>query len=226
MQRLDDSTASCAACRRCCARPRCWRSPRAHPVGPPKSGSAFLETWKDPDAQPLQLKGAKVVAVVMMNDPKARQRAEDALAQEITALGAQGVAMYSIAPSGVTPKEGESQTRAIVEAAGAKGLVVMRPVDVNHRTVATATPRLTAPMAATGAVTTASAGTIRGPNSTRTRKPTWSSRSRPSCSRCRRTNWCGPAPAETINPRDAEKFVHTLATETAKELQRQGLVGQ
>ena len=106
---------------------------------PPRSGTSFLESWKDPDAQPLQLRGAKVVAVVMMQDPKARHRAEDALAKEITALGAQGVPMYSISPAGVAPKDGESQTRAIVEAAGAKGVVVMRPVDVNHRTVGTAT---------------------------------------------------------------------------------------
>ena len=81
-------------------------SASAAAASPPKSGTSFLETWKDPDAQPLQLKGAKVVAVVMMNDPKARRLAEDALAKEITKLGAQGVPMYSIAPAGVAPKEG------------------------------------------------------------------------------------------------------------------------
>ena len=76
----------------------------------------------------------------MIQDPKARRSAEDALAREITALGAQGVAMYTIAPSDVTPKEGETKTRAAVESIGARGVVVMRPVDVNHRAVQTDTP--------------------------------------------------------------------------------------
>ena len=84
----------------------------AHPSRLPESGSTFIDSWKDPEAQPLQVRGAKVVAVVMMQDPKARQRAEDALAREITALGAQGVPMYSIAPGDVAPKEGETKTRA------------------------------------------------------------------------------------------------------------------
>ena len=162
----------------------------------------------------------------MLNDPKARHRAEDALAKEITALGAQGVAMYTIAPSGVTPKEGETQTRAIVEAAGAKGLVVMRPVDVNHRTVNTATQSSAStyggywggyygigwndpwiefnPDTQTDLVITIETFVFSLPQN--------------------KLVWTGTT--ETINPRNAESFVHTLATETAKELQRLGLVGQ
>ena len=34
--------------------------------------------------------------------------------------------------------------------------------------------------------------------------------------------WTGTT--ETINPKDAEKFVHRLATDTAKELKRIGLI--
>jgi hypothetical protein len=201
-------------------------SASAAAASPPKSGTSFLETWKDPDAQPLQLKGAKVVAVVMMNDPKARRLAEDALAKEITKLGAQGVPMYSIAPAGVAPKEGESQTRALVEAAGAKGIVVMRPVDVNHRTVQTVTPSSADtyggywggyygigwndpwtdfnPDVDTDLVITIETFVFSLPQN--------------------KLVWTGTS--ETINPRNAEKFVHALATETAKELKRLGLVGQ
>ena len=195
-------------------------------TSPPRSGTSFLDSWKDPDAQPLQLRGAKVVAVVMMNDPKGRRRAEDALAREITALGAQGVPMYSISPAGVPPKEGESQTRALVEAAGAKGLVVMRPVDVNHRTVNTVTPSSSEtyggywggyygigwndpwtefnPDTQTDLVVTVETFVFSLPQN--------------------KLVWTGTS--ETVNPRDAEKFVHTLAAETAKELKRLGLVGQ
>lgn len=192
---------------------------------PPRSGSAFVDSWKDPDAQPLQLKGAKVVAVVMAQDPKARRRAEDALAREITALGAVGVPMYTLAPTDVAPKEGESKTRALVEAAGAKGLVVMRPVDVNHRTVQTATvsPNDTyggywggyygigwndpwtefTPDTETNLVVTVETFIFSLPQN--------------------KLVWTGTS--ETVNPRDAEKFVHQLAADTAKELQRLGLIG-
>jgi hypothetical protein len=172
------------------------------------------------------LKGAKVVAVVMMQDPKARRRAEDALAREITALGAQGVAMYTISPTDVAPKEGESKTRALVESAGAKGLVVMRPVDVNHRTVQTATvsPNDTyggywggyygigwndpwtefTPDTETNLVVTVETFVFSLPQN--------------------KLVWTGTS--ETVNPRDAEKFVHQLAADAAGELKRLGLIGQ
>jgi len=190
----------------------------------PDSGSAFIDSWKDPAAQPLQVRGAKVVAVVMIQDQKARQRAEDALAREITALGAQGVAMYSIAPGDESPKEGETKTRAAVEAIGAKGVVVMRPVDVNHRAVQTATPSSNelyggywggyygigwgdpwidkGPDVRTDLVATVETFVFSLPQN--------------------KLVWTGTS--ETINPSSAEKFVHQLAADAVKELQRQGLI--
>lgn len=104
---------------------------------PPKH--IFETTYRDPDAKAMQVRGAKVVAAVMIRDPAARQRAEDALAKEITALGGQGVPMYTLSLADTPDKEGETKTRAAVEAIGAQGLVVMRPVDVAHRTVPTDT---------------------------------------------------------------------------------------
>jgi len=195
-------------------------------TSPPRSGSVFTNSWKDPEAQPLQVKGSKVVAVVMMQDPKARRRAEDALAKEITALGAQGVAMYTIAPADANPKEGESKTRAAVEAVGAKGVVVMRPVDVNHRAVQTATPSSNdvyggywggyygigwsdpwttefTPDMHTDMVVTVETFVFSLPQN--------------------KMVWTGTT--ETVNPKAAEKFVHQLARDTAKELQRLGLIG-
>lgn len=199
----------------------------ASAASPPRSGSSFLDSWKDPDAQPMHLKGAKVVAVVMMQDPKARRRAEDALAREITKLGAQGVPMYKLSPDEVNPKDGESKTRALVEAAGAKGLVVMRPVDVNHRTVQTSTPSPSdtyggywggyygigwnepwlsgtefTPDVQTDLVVTVESFVFSLPQN--------------------KLVWTGTS--ETVNPKNAEKFVRTLATETAKELKRLGLI--
>ena len=108
--------------------------------GPPKPPSHIFETtYRDPDAKPMQVRGSKVVAAVMVRDVAARKRAEDALAAELTKAGAQGVPMYTISLDNTPTQEGETKTRAAVEAIGAQGLVVMRPVDVNHRSRATDT---------------------------------------------------------------------------------------
>jgi hypothetical protein len=190
----------------------------------PKNTVVFLDSQRAPDAQPLHLKGSKVVAVVMLADPKARRRAEDALAREITSLGAEGVAMYSIEPHDVKPREGESQTRAVVQSIGAQGVVVMRPVDVNHRTVATESNASNdlyggywggyygvgwndpwidkAPDTRVDLAVTVETFVFSLPQN----KLVWS------------------GTTESVNPKDAETLVHKLATEGVKELHRLGLL--
>jgi hypothetical protein len=184
----------------------------------------FETTYKDPDAKPMHLKGAKVVAAVMMKDPAARHRAEDTLAKEITALGGQGIAMYTIAPTSTPDKEGESKTRALVESVGATGLVVMRPVDVNHRSTATSTIASNdmyggywggyygigwadpwvdkAADVRVDIVVTVETFVFSLPQN----KLVWSGTS------------------ETTNPKNAEKLVHQLATDGVKELRALGLL--
>jgi hypothetical protein len=97
--------------------------------------TGFVSTWKAPDATPLQLSGSKVAAVVMIRNEAARRAAEDALAREITARGAQGVAMYTIQPE--ARPDNEQDVRAAVEGAGVAGAVVMRPVGKEKEVVAT-----------------------------------------------------------------------------------------
>jgi len=97
--------------------------------------TGFVSTWKAPDATPLQLSGSKVAAVVMIGNEAARRAAEDALAREITARGAQGVAMYTIQPE--ARPDNEQAVRAAVEGAGVAGAVVMRPVGKEKEDVAT-----------------------------------------------------------------------------------------
>ena len=63
------------------------------------SGSTFTTTWKSPDATPLGFKGQKVAAAVVVKDEARRRLAEDRLAQQIAARGAQGRTMYSLLPS-------------------------------------------------------------------------------------------------------------------------------
>jgi len=97
------------------------------------ASSVFQSTWKAPDAAPLQVQGAKVIAVAMMTEISSRRAAEDALAREITLRGAVGIPMYSIAPNVST--NDEAGARAAIEAAGAEGVVVMRPLGVDRETV-------------------------------------------------------------------------------------------
>ena len=193
--------------------------------GPPKPPSHIFETtFRDPDARPMQVRGAKVVAAVMVRDVAARKRAEDALAAEITKLGGQGVPMYTISLTNAPDKEGESKTRAAVEAIGAQGLVVMRPVDVNHRSRATQTIASNdmyggywggyygvgwsdpwtdkSPDVQTDIVVTVETFVFSLPQN----KLVWSGTS------------------ETTNPKNAEKLVHKLTTEGVRELQSLGLL--
>jgi hypothetical protein len=97
--------------------------------------TGFVSTWKAPDATPLRLNGAKVAAVAMMRNEAARRAAEDALAREITARGAQGVPMYSISPD--ARPESEQAVKTAIEGAGVAGVVVMRPVGKDKEIVST-----------------------------------------------------------------------------------------
>lgn len=195
--------------------------------GPPKPPKHIFETtYKDPDARPMQVRGAKVVAAVMIQDPAARRRAEDTLAREITALGGQGIAMYTLSAVDTPDKEGESKTRAAVEAAGATGLVVMRPVDVNHRTVPTNTIASNdmyggywggyygvgwgdpwvdkAPDVQVDIVVTVETFVFSLPQN--------------------KLVWTGTS--ETTNPKNAEKLVQQLAQDSVRELHSLGLLAQ
>jgi len=95
----------------------------------------FVASWRAPDAQPLEVAGAKVAAVVMVNNEASRRVAEDKLAQEITARGAVGVPMYVLYPD--AQPSNEPQARAALEQAGVLVVVVMRPVSVEKEVVST-----------------------------------------------------------------------------------------
>ena len=99
------------------------------------STNAFVASWKAPDAQPLEVEGARVAAVVMVNNEASRRVAEDKLAQEITARGAVGVPMYVLYPD--AQPSNEPQARAALEKAGVLGIVVMRPVSIDKEVVST-----------------------------------------------------------------------------------------
>lgn len=90
------------------------------------SSTSFQSTWRSPEARPLQLTGRKVVALFVSNDPVLRRRAEDSMAREITARGAQGVPGYTLL-SDEEIKDTDA-ARKKVEQLGFSGVVVMRVV--------------------------------------------------------------------------------------------------
>jgi hypothetical protein len=88
--------------------------------------TAFESTWKSPAAKPLRLRDRKVVAVFVSRDPLLRRRAEDAMAWQITARGAVGVASYTF----LSDSEVRDQETAQAKAArlGFAAAAVMRVV--------------------------------------------------------------------------------------------------
>jgi hypothetical protein len=96
--------------------------------------SPFEASWKAPEATPLQLKGAKVAAIAMIEDDAARRTAEDALVRELAARGAKGVPMYTIMP-GAAPGN-ETEVRSALDGMAFAGAVVLRPFDKRTEVVA------------------------------------------------------------------------------------------
>jgi len=88
--------------------------------------TTFQSTWRSPDARPLRLNGRKVAAVFLSKDPALRRRAEDAMARESSARGAQGVPAYTFL-SDAEIKDREA-AKAKAESLGFAGAVVMRIV--------------------------------------------------------------------------------------------------
>ena len=97
-------------------------------VGLSGCATGLVSSWKAPDAEPFQLRGEKVAAVVMAIDQSTRRAGEDALARELSARGARGVPMYTLVPDAAPD---EAKVRAAAEQAGIVGVVVLRPVRID-----------------------------------------------------------------------------------------------
>src|SRR4030095_2977266 len=90
------------------------------------ASTSLQSTWKNPAAAPLNLKGKKVVALVVIDEEALRYAAEDEAAREITAHGGVGVPAYTLLPQAqIRDKE---RARAIFEREGIEAVVVVRPV--------------------------------------------------------------------------------------------------
>ena len=83
-------------------------------------------TIQDLTPEPGSFQGKKVAALVMSADQSVRFGAEDALARELTARGAVGIAAYSLIPKELT--QDKEKAKEFLEKADVKGVVAMRVV--------------------------------------------------------------------------------------------------
>jgi hypothetical protein len=97
----------------------------------PGSSTTFVSSWKSPSAQPMHVAGAKVAALVLMSDLAARRIAEDKLASELVARGAQGVPMYSLVEQ--MDVKAEPVARDALEKADVAGVVILHPTGTQQQ---------------------------------------------------------------------------------------------
>ena len=90
------------------------------------STTRFQSTWRDPEARPLRLTGAQVVAAFVGRNESTRRAAEEAMAREITARGARGVPSYTVLDAGELRDRERAKEK--LERLGFDGAVVMRVV--------------------------------------------------------------------------------------------------
>jgi len=88
------------------------------------SSTSFTSTWRADGVGRIDYAGKRVAAVFASEDTAARRSAEDVLARELDARGADGVAAYTVIADEVL--RDRERARAAMLAAGFDGALVMR----------------------------------------------------------------------------------------------------
>jgi len=185
----------------------------------PETKAKFSSTWKAPGAAGVTYAGKKVLGLIVSDDLSLRMSAEEALARELTARGAQGVAAYRVIPR--EEIRNVDSAKRWFEQSGAAGVVVMRVVDLSKEKIPTS-------VIWTGATygslwdyypyAWGSAIAI-GPGRTETRVvvetlifdvPG------------NRLLWAGTS--ETVNPKDAQATVKGIVVSAAEQMKKDGLI--
>ena len=88
--------------------------------------TGFRSTWTEPSASSITLSGRKVGAFVIAVPERMKRTAEDALAHELTARGAQGIAGYTLLPAPEASNPEAARQKLLH--AGVEGTVALRIV--------------------------------------------------------------------------------------------------
>jgi len=93
----------------------------------------FSSVWSSPDAKSASFAGKKIAAMVIDTDESLRVAGEEALADELTKRGMQGVPSYRLVPKELL--KNADQAKAFFERAGVDGVVAFRAVNASQRKV-------------------------------------------------------------------------------------------
>jgi outer membrane lipoprotein SlyB len=180
--------------------------------------AGLVSSWKAPDAQPFQMSGENVAAVVMVQDVSIRLAGEQALARELTARGVRGVPMHSLVPGGAMD---EGKARAAAEQAGIVGVVALRPVRIDKELSSRQAYATPMPGAFWGGYYGAGWGGAWSGTEIRTdtivivETLVYSLREN-------RLLWSGQS--KTTNPANLDRLIENAARQVCAELERQGLI--
>ncbi|HTY61691.1 MAG TPA: hypothetical protein VMG30_05485 [Acidobacteriota bacterium] len=183
----------------------------------------FIKTWKNPGAQPTNWKGKKVAAFVITIMRDAQQGAEQALAQELTQRGAQGVPGYTLVP--FEERKDLEKVKRILQKAEISGAAVMSVVDLQHGvTIAAGGPYTSGLDSSTfwgywgynyGAMVTP---TMIDPKTTVAIETRLYS--------IEQDLLCWQGTSEVVNPKDAATVIRQLTGKVGKEVKKAGLVSK
>jgi len=178
----------------------------------------FTSVWSSPDIAQVSFAGQRLAAMVITHDDSLRVAGEESLAHELSARGFLAVATYRIAPK----EELQSAERAKVwfEKANVAGVVVLRPVASETRTVYTPTVWLSPTYSTLWAFYGEGWGNVYVAGSLERETVVMVETMVYSVSR-NQLMWA--AVSEATNPKTLQRFVDDLIQESVKELQKQGL---
>ncbi len=98
------------------------------------ASTKFLSTYRAPGLPPQNFSGQTVVALVVSDDMSLRMSTEEAMSQQLAKHGVKGIAAYRVIP---TPELKDPQkAKGWIQKAGARGVVVMRLVDIKKESAA------------------------------------------------------------------------------------------
>ena len=191
--------------------------------------TTFTSIWKAPDAQPLQFKaGDKVVAMVVADSTGLRRSGEANLADELDKRGLKGIPAYTLIPD--ADIKDEAKAKAAIEASGAVGVILMRPMGKEQEISSTPSTYYGGAyygrpgyggMWGGGYYGYGWGGGVYDPGTIRT--DTYVSIETVIYDlRQNKLVWAGQT--KTMNPSDVEGFVTELATAVSKELRESGMV--
>jgi hypothetical protein len=186
------------------------------------AATSFVSTWKNPAAEPGNFRGKKVAALIVSKEEGVRYGAEDALARELTARGAVGIAAYSLIPKELI--QDKEKAREFLEKADVAGVVAMRVVGQDKQITSSPGGYWGGPAYATfwgagyygwGWGGVYSPGYLRTDTIVIVETLVYS---------LPQNKLVWAAQSETTNPSKVGPFIHELVTRAGAEMKKQGLI--